>query len=606
MEMSKIDRIELYSVLKERLKNFSNEEIENGVMMYCLTDYGKEFSKYATLNAEKVFGILMESNLPTDLETVIEFFESLLEEDNIDENGIVFTPRYIADYITSGVFKNLKKIEPEVSVIDPSCGCGIFLVSAASLLFNKFGGSINDIIEKYIYGIELDENNARRCSLVLKLLCAKYNGDYNNVTTNIVCADSLKCAWTEIFAMSDFRYIIGNPPYVNTHDMSKVTVRFLKENFVTTQNGVFNIFYAFIEHAMKYLSLDGTLGYIVPNNFLTIKSALKLREFLQEQKYVNTILNFGDNMLFRPVRTYNSIMFLTKTKNEELKYYVMPKVECIKSELEKIHFSKISESNLDKNGWKLVDKRTYANIKRIESQAFPIKEFIRTGIATLRDGVYLVDYDDTGFYKIINGERFCIERGIVKQIYKIPELKSSNNIDNVKRYIIFPYVKSENGYILIDENDLFEEYPSTYAYLLKQREELDSRDKGKGAACGWYAYGRTQGLNKYGKKLLFPAFSNKPQFIYVDDEDALFCNGYAVFENNKYDLDILQKVLNSKIMDYYVSNTSYAIEGGYYCYQKKYVEKFSLPCFSKEDIDYIRDASKTEIDDFLWERYGLE
>lgn len=36
-----------------------------------------------------------------------------------------------------------------------------------------------------------------------------------------------------------------------------------------------------------------------------------------------------------------------------------------------------------------------------------------------------------------------------------------------------------------------------------QRKDLDSGDKGKGARQGWYAYGRTQGLNKYGKNYYF-------------------------------------------------------------------------------------------------------
>ena len=94
--------------------------------------------------------------------------------------------------------------------------------------------------------------------------------------------------------------------------------------------------------------------------------------------------------------------------------------------------------------------------------------------------------------------------------------------------------------------------------------------------------------------------------MYVDDEDALFCNGYAVFENDRYDLDILAKILNSRLMQYYVSNTSYSIEGGYYCYQKKYVERFSLPWLSEDKISFIRNASQHDLDEYLWSLYGLK
>lgn len=122
----------------------------------------------------------------------------------------------------------------------------------------------------------------------------------------------------------------------------------------------------------------------------------------------------------------------------------------------------------------------------------------------------------------------------------------------------------------------------------------------------WYAYGRTQGLNKYGIKLLFPTFANSPRFKLVDDEFALFCNGYAVFQNDYIDLDLLQRILNSALMQYYVSNTSYAIEGGYYCYQKKYIEKFSLPLFSEEEKEKMRILSDKELDEFLIKRYDLK
>ena len=59
---------------------------------------------------------------------------------------------------------------------------------------------------------------------------------------------------------------------------------------------------------------------------------------------------------------------------------------------------------------------------------------------------------------------------------------------------------------------------------------------------------------------MFPTFANHPKFIYIDDENALFCNGYAVFENEQIPLVTLVKILNSSIMDYYISNTSYSID----------------------------------------------
>ena len=451
------------------------------------------------------------------------------------------------------------------------------------------------------------EENARRCQLAIELYCIINNLELKkDIKYNIVSEDSLKENWNTIFDVEKFDYIIGNPPYVNPHDMKKETIKFLKDNFKTTQEGVFNIFYAFIENGLKYLKDEGNLEFIIPNNVLTIKSANTLREILQNEKSIESIIDFSDNMIFKPVRTYNCIIKLNKKCNETFDYCVIDKCDDVERALSCIKYQSMNIELLDKNGWKLVNKNTLDNIRKIEKQKMPIKEFIRTGIATLKDGVYLVDKDEFGFYKNINGIRFEIEDDIVKPIYKVPELKKCQNENEAMQYIIFPYFKDNGTYKLIEEKDLEEKYPKAYIYLEKMKSELDKRDKGKGNPYGWYAYGRTQGLNKYGKKMLFPTFAKNPKFRYIDNENALFCNGYAIFENDKISLNILGKILNSAIMKYYISNTSYAIEGGYYCYQKKYIEKFSIPDFSKEELEILKSDNKIRIDEMLFEKYNIK
>lgn len=603
---SKMERLSIYNDIKKDLSIYSNLDIENGVMLYCLTNYGCDAQTYDYGNARSVANILKNFKLSTDLENIIEFFESLLEQDNKNENGIVFTPQYIAEYMINAMLSDICTKNKMLSIIDPSCGCGIFLIEVAEAILNTTNKPIDTIIEKNIYGIDIVEDNARRCKLILKLLSAKHGGNYKIVQPNIICNDSLKINWNKVFKIETFDCIIGNPPYVNPHDMNKETVNYLKNNFYSTQSGGFNIFYAFIEKGMRELNPKGILSYIIPNNFLTIKSALGLREYLQKNLFIKRILDFGENMVFKPVRTYNCIIQLSKKNNTVFDYHVLSKVDNIKFAISNIVFNNMETNMLDKNGWKLVDKNTYKNIQKIENQLVSIKNFIRTGIATLRDNVYIVEKDNIGYYKIINSKKIYIEPDLVKSLYKVSDLKLYDNIEDAKRYIIFPYTKTKASYKLLDEKAFVLNYPKTYECLKMQRDALDSRDKGKGASQGWYAYGRTQGLNKYGKKLLFPTFANKPKFMYSKNEDALFCNGYAVFENERYDLDVLCKILNSRLMDYYVSHTSYSIEGGYYCYQKKYVEHFSLPWLSEEELAFIRKASKNDLDDFLWTLYGLE
>lgn len=545
-------------------------------------------------------------NIELDIEVLTYIFEALLEREHVVEHGIVFTPEYISSFICKNVMSDIAEWKQDIKIIDPGCGCGIFLIQAIEYMKKEHHVKVKDIVINNIYGIDLDADNVRRCKKIIKMM-VELDGDIiDEADINILKADSLKKDWNKAFSVTGFDYIIGNPPYVNTHDMSKETISFLKSNFQTTKKGVFNIFYAFLEHGVKFLKKGGRLSYIIPNNFLTIKSASELRKFIQSENLLSEIIDFADNMVFKPVRTYNCIIVLDKNNKNVFKYAVLDRSDDLVNELEVLELDSMPIERLDKNGWKLVDKKTYSNLSKIENQFRTIKDFVRTGIATLKDDVYMVNLSPDGiFYKDVNGVRYEIEKDIVKTIYKIPELKKNDNLKNVCRYIIFPYQEWEKGVEIIPEDILMKSYPKAYEYLVAVKNDLDSRDKGKENPVAWYAYGRTQGLTKYGRKLLFPTFANVPKFMLVEDETALFCNGYGVFENDYLELEELLAVLNSKVMQYYVANTSYAIEGGYYCYQKKYIEKFSIPWFDENEKNILRMGTKNDIDEMLVEKYGL-
>lgn len=601
--MEKAERIFKYNAIKEALSPYSEADIERGIVNYVLAS--NHHARIGDLNGEAgaVEKVLTQADFPNDIETIIELFELLLEQDTKNENGIVFTPKYIADYIVEQVLAEVDGTDTSFSILDPACGCGSFLVSALEYLHAKLDLSIHDLLP-FVHGADIKESNVRRCRLVLGLLCAKY-GEQPDFGADIVCMDSLKEDWQKAFRVETIDYIVGNPPYVNPHDMSKETAAFLKSTFQTTRSGVFNISYAFIECALQHISDRGKIGYILPNNLLTIKSALDLRAYLQKNQSISSVLDFGSNMVFKPTRTYNCIMMFDKRPKAAVSYAVIQKTDKIEAQLRSVQFSTMPVSALHKTGWKLVDEKTRRNLNRIESQGIQIKDFVRTGIATLKDSVYFVCKDESGYFKTIDSVKHYIEPQLVKPIYKVPELKKHNDPSEIKRFIIFPYVKTQAGYQLIDETVFRTEYPLTYECLLLQKAELDTREKGKGVSQGWYAYGRTQGLNRYGRKLLFPTFSNKPRFVRDDNEESLFCNGYAVFENDQFALSLLEKVLNSDIMDYYIRNTSYSIEGGYFCYQKKYVEHFSIPSFSSSEQAFILAAPQSEVNRFLVSKYGL-
>ena len=68
----------------------------------------------------------------------------------------------------------------------------------------------------------------------------------------------------------------------------------------------------------------------------------------------------------------------------------------------------------------------------------------------------------------------------------------------------------------------------------------------------------------------------------------------------------VQKILNSIVMDYYITKTSVSIQGGFPCYQKNFIEKFTIPNFNSKELTALNNFTiKSEIDKFLVNKYQL-
>lgn len=286
-------------------------------------------------------------------------------------------------------------------------------------------------------------------------------------------------------------------------------------------------------------------------------------------------------------------------------------------------------SDLNPKKWRLLKTDEQKNIKTIETIGTPISKLfdICVGIATLKDNVFFIDGSNSknGCYlKNTDNGIFEIEKEATKPVYKISDFSNQEEAEQNTRRIICPYNIKNGVATPISETDFKKKFPKCYAYLLTEKEALSNRDKGKVNFEPFFVWGRTQGLTKKGKKILNPTFSREPRFLIVEEEDAFFTNGYGTYfreqenQNSLFadtsnpiakieNIDVVQKILNSYLMHYYVSKTSVAIEGGYPCYQKNFIEKFSIPEFSNSEIETLRSLNQSnDIDEFLISKYQVE
>lgn len=60
-------------------------------------------------------------------------------------------------------------------------------------------------------------------------------------------------------------------------------------------------------------------------------------------------------------------------------------------------------------------------------------------------------------------------------------------------------------------------------------------------------------------------------------------------------------------MHYYITKTSVSIEGGYPCYQKNFIETFSIPEFTQSEIDELEQLKEPkQVNHFLEMKYGID
>lgn len=610
-------------LLNDIITNQAPTQLERHLIYQFLINSKLDFAKSPILNEyfqnfEPDIKLLFDiSTLEIEtLKNLENYLELIIPKTDRKLNGAFFTPDYIIDFIINKV-----KPQPEDKSLDPSCGCGAFLIGLAEYYKNKYSKTIKSIIKENIYGSDILAYNIDRTKLLLAIYALQHNEILNESDFNLYHQDSLKASWD-----LNFDVIVGNPPYVKFQYLAEEYRKYLIRNWTTVESGTFNLYFAFFELGYKLLTPSGRLGYITPNNYFTSLSGEPMRKFFQQKKCVSRIIDFTHKKVF-DAQTYTALTFLNKKENDVIIF------DRIKNNCSPQDFLLIANGSpnylkdLKIKKWRLLKTDEQKNIKTIESIGTPIKQLfdITVGVATLKDEVFFIDgliKNKDYFIKTTDKGTFEIEKGVTRSVYKISDFKTQEEAEQNTRRIICPYNIKGNTATPIAEKEFKTRFPKCYDYLLSEKETLLVREKGKVKFEPFYVWGRTQGLTRTGKKILNPTFSQTPRFILIEETNAFFTNGYGTYfkepkTNTLFpqlinpiskieNIDVVQKIFNSVIMHYYVSKTSVSIEGGYPCYQKNFIENFTIPNFSEDEIDLLRNLSdKEEIDNFLIEKYQL-
>jgi adenine-specific DNA-methyltransferase len=602
-DIASIEQHFIYSYLKNNQLDYTKSPL--------LVGYFRDFEQNS-----KLYFDVSSLNITT-IKELENYLELIIPVEDRKFNGAFFTPDFVIDFI----IREIKPKEDDTN-LDPSCGCGAFLVGLTEYYKQTYNKPIRKIVKENIFGSDILEYNIHRAKLILAIFALQNGEILKESDFNFWHQDSLRTDWE-----MQFDNIVGNPPYVKFQDLTDENRSYLAKHWTTVEGGTFNLYFAFFELGHRLLNSTGKLGYITPNNYFTSLAGEALRKYFQNQKCVTRIIDFSHKKVF-DAQTYTAITFLNKQSNNAILYDRIKQEQSPDVFLSNANGSPNYLKNLNIKKWRLLKTDEQKNIEIIEKIGTPIGTLfdICVGIATLKDEIYFIDSttEKNGCYLKVNDHgTFEIEKEITKPVYKISDFKNQDDLKTNKRRIICPYIIKGTTATAIPESEFQKEYPKCYAYFLSEKENLLGRDKGKIIIEPFFAWGRTQGLTRRGKKILNPTFSLYPRFLLVEEEEGYFTNGYGIYfrapDNNATmfsddvhqlskieNVDVVQKILNSIVMHYYVSKTSIAIEGGYPCYQKNFIEKFTVPEFTQAEIATLQQLTdKQEIDEFLIAKYNL-
>lgn len=542
-----------------------------------------------------------------DIEKLIELFEFVISPADRIVNGAVYTPLNIREYIIEQTVSTRRETASAIKVADISCGCGGFLLNAAKELKRLTNKPYSEIFKTQIFGLDIQKYSIKRTKLLLSILALSEGEDKQEFEFNLFVGDALDFDWNlALKRFSGFDIILGNPPYVCSRHLSKETKKKLS-NWTVCNSGHPDLYIPFFQIGLENLVENGMLGFITMNSFFKSLNGRAIRKYLQEKSLEFKIIDFGTEQVFKSRYTYTCICLIEKKPSSCIQYLKCAGTLDLPFTFKSFNTIQYSALNFH-TGWNLQKNDI---ISKIESTGLPFGHLYKTrnGIATLKNEIYIfnpVD-EDEDFYYLQNGSVYPIEKEICRDIVNSNKLTKSDSISKIRQKIIFPYDEKTKPNIF-SESFLKRNFPKTYKYLSHKKDILATRDNGEGEYEQWFAFGRTQSLEKMKFKLFFPHLADKiPNYLISADDSLLFYNGLAIVGESKKDLIIIKKLMESRLFWFYIENTSKPYTSGYFSLSSNYIRNFGVCHLDEEEKTYvINEQNKKALDKFFEFKYDIE
>lgn len=210
--------------------------------------------------------------------------------------GAYYTPLPLAEMMVE-LFANENGI---TSVLEPSCGDGVFLHAVIKKKINQMAEEIT--------AIEIDQEEAKKAE--------KYAKDYKNIK---VYNEDFFDHYSRVSDQKKYDLILGNPPYVR-YQYLEGKQRELLSNILTSQgmkaNKLINTWVGFMVACVNLLSEHGKIAFVIPAEIMQVAYAEDLRLFLADHLSRITLITF-EELIFPDIEQEIVVFVGEKDKQEK-------------------------------------------------------------------------------------------------------------------------------------------------------------------------------------------------------------------------------------------------------------------------------------------------
>jgi hypothetical protein len=266
------------------------------------------------------------------VELISNIYEILLGKETQNQDEAFYTPNYLVEYILDQTISPFLENKNQFTILDPSCGSGIFLVNSYRRIVEKHlhgkqystnNKMLINLLRKNIYGIDTNKDAIDVAIFSLYLTVLDYKDPKTLVKfslpnikdTNLFESDFFNEQKLKNLEEIKFDFIIGNPPWGNKSGLHMEYCRTRGHKHRQQNNEICRSFV----FRVKDFSKDTQCCFILHSKLLynQKRPALEFRRYLLENTCIDKIVELSSvrELIFKNAKGPAVIIMFKYTEN---------------------------------------------------------------------------------------------------------------------------------------------------------------------------------------------------------------------------------------------------------------------------------------------------